>query len=129
MKNEILKLREQYANSRSEKKHTEIDRQMKELSEKDPDTFESVMLELLKETADRAEEISMRERLKEVLPAISLSYIATTYFGKTRHWLYQRINGLRVNGKPASFSADERIILENAFKDLGNKLSLLRVSL
>ena len=127
MKDEILILREQYTKANGDKKRAEVDRRIKELSAQDPDEFASVMLELLRETADRAEELSMRERLKEVLPAISLSYIATTYFGKTRQWLYQRINGLKVNGKPASFNSEEKVILENAFKELGNKLSLLRV--
>lgn len=46
----------------------------------------------------------------------------TTYFGKSQSWLMQRINGNKVNGKEAHFSADEAKQLEAALHDIGNKL-------
>lgn len=32
----------------------------------------------------------LRDKMKEVLPAISVSYIARKYFGKSSSWFYQR---------------------------------------
>lgn len=128
MKNEISKLKERYHTARTDKQRDEIDRQIKALANQNPDAFATAMVELARGTAEQAEEVSMREQLKEILPAVSIAYIAKTYFGKTRHWLYQRINGSIVNGKPAYLNAEEKKILDQALKDLGSKLSSLSVS-
>src|SRR5665213_2917566 len=70
-------------------------------------------------------EISLKEQLSEVSEIISLSYIAKTYFGKTRNWLYQRINGNMVNGKNSKFTTDELEQFKNALKDVSKKLGSL----
>lgn len=72
--------------------------------------------------AEAADE-KMRKKLGTIPEAISISYIAKTYFGKSRSWLLQRINGNKVNGKTVCFSQDERMQLQNALHDLGNRLS------
>ncbi len=128
MRTELEELREQHRNARSQKKMDEIAQRMQEISKKDPDAFALAMIELAKETADRAEELALRVRLKEVLPAVSISHIAKTYFGKTRSWLYQRINGSIVNGKPARLTDTERRTLEEAFRDIADKLTSIHVS-
>ncbi len=66
--------------------------------------------------------------MQEVLPAISMSYMAKRYFGKTRSWLSQRLNGSIVNGKPAKMTPEEEKKLEEALHDLGHKLIQLRLS-
>jgi hypothetical protein len=101
---------------------------MREISNENPDEFSRIMVELAKDTADRAKELVLRDQLSEILPAVSISYIAKTYFGKTRHWLYQRINGSLVNGKPAKLSDAERKTLDNAFRDIAHKLTTTHVS-
>ena len=68
-------------------------------------------------------DINMKEKLIEVQDIISLSYIAKHYFGKDKSWIYQRINGTCVNGKPAAFTNEELDILSNALKDIGTKIS------
>ena len=128
MKTELSALKDQYARAKNEKAKAAINEQIKALSKKDPDTFASVMVELARDTANSAEELLIREKLKDIIPAVSLSYIAKKYFGKTRTWIYHRINGSIVNGKPAKFNAEDIKILENAFRDLGNKLSSINVS-
>lgn len=72
-------------------------------------------------------EISLKEQLSEVSEIISLSYIAKTYFGKTRNWLYQRINGNMVNGKNSKFTTDELEQFKNALKDISEKLGSLSI--
>jgi len=68
-------------------------------------------------------DINMKEKLIEIQDIISLSYIAKRYFGKDKSWIYQRINGTCVNGKPAAFTNEELDILSNALKDIGTKIS------
>ena len=53
---------------------------------------------------------------------LSLSQIAQDYFGKSRSWLYQRINGAIVNGKPAQFTPEERQQLSNALLAISERI-------
>ncbi|HRP54568.1 DUF5053 domain-containing protein [Agriterribacter sp.] len=67
--------------------------------------------------------INVREQLSDVADIISLSTIAQTYFGKTRSWLYQRINGNIVNGKPSKFTDAELTTLTKALNEISLKTS------
>ena len=67
----------------------------------------------------------IKKKLGEMPKALSMSYIARRYFGKTSTWLYQRINGNKVNGKEARFTNDEAHKLQEALHDLGSKLSAI----
>jgi hypothetical protein len=71
----------------------------------------------------------MREKLADVLPAISVSYLAKHYFGKSASWFYQRMNGNKVNGKPAVFTPDELHTLGDALKDMGGRLNAVSLTL
>ena len=74
----------------------------------------------LKSTVERSEEIIEKIELGEVANIVSVSYIAQKYFGRTRHWLYQRLNGSLVNGKPARFTAEEKKKLQEALQDISS---------
>ena len=86
-----------------------------------------------KKACDEAEELievlTMRDQLEPILPYISLSTIAEQYFGKSRQWLYQRINGNIVNGKPAKLTSGEKDVLKNAISDIIQKLQGVKTSL
>ena len=71
---------------------------------------------------ERAEEAILRDKLGELPEAISFSYIAKKYFGKSRNWLYQRINGNIVNGKKARFTDNELQTFLNALKDVSEMI-------
>lgn len=71
---------------------------------------------------ERAEEAILRDKLGELPEAISFSYIAKKYFGKSRNWLYQRINGNIVNGKKARFTDNELQTFLNALKDVNEMI-------
>lgn len=58
----------------------------------------------------------------------SLSYIAKNYFGKSKQWLNNKINGCIVNGKPSKFTEDEKKRLNHALNDLSKKLGSIRIS-
>ena len=49
-------------------------------------------------------DVDIKKIVKEAQDVVSLSYIANQYFNKDKSWLYQRINGTLVNGKPAAFT-------------------------
>ncbi|WP_217938518.1 DUF5053 domain-containing protein [Bacteroides acidifaciens] len=86
-----------------------------------------IMRELLAKNREfrrvKRTDINIKEKLIEIQDIISLSYIAKYYFGKDKSWIYQRINGTCVNGKPAAFTNEELDILSNALKDIGTKIS------
>ena len=65
----------------------------------------------------------IREKLGNVPEAISMSYVAKNYFGKTKTWLYQRLNGNKVNGKEARFTESEARQLQEALHDIGHRLT------
>lgn len=68
-------------------------------------------------------DVQPRTLLGDAADALSLSYIAKEYFGKGRSWLYQRLNGCTVNGKPAAFTQNELTVLAGSLKDLSQRLS------
>jgi hypothetical protein len=81
----------------------------------------------LKDTIERIDGVLIRQQMEEVLPFVSLAYIAKTYFRKSRQWLYQRVNGLSVNGKPARFTPAELDTLNIALKEMGQKLASIHI--
>ena len=62
--------------------------------------------------------------LGDVPEAISFSYIAKKYFGKSRGWLMQKVNGNTVNGRQAAFTEDERRQFRAALQDISRQLSI-----
>ncbi|WP_320914510.1 DUF5053 domain-containing protein [Butyricimonas paravirosa] len=77
----------------------------------------------LKEMKVRVDEILVREKMEAILPMISVSYLAKHYFGKSSSWLYQRINGNKVHGKPAKFTAQELEKLRFALKEISQNIA------
>ena len=74
------------------------------------------------------EDISnIRERLGNLPEIINLSAVARQCFGKSRTWLYQRINGNKVNGKPAYFTRAERRQLLEFLHGIGNDLLAVKL--
>jgi hypothetical protein len=73
----------------------------------------------------QADELIARAKLGDVPEAISFSYIAKKYFGKSRGWLMQKVNGNMVNGKQAAFTEDERKQFRAALQDISKQLSIV----
>ena len=120
MDKKIHELKERFRVAKTKKEIEEIDRQMQLLSE--DAGFADSMLKAIKETNKEVEEVLLKEKLQDVLPAISVSYLAKNYFQKTPQWFYQRMNGNTVNGKIASFTNEELNTLANALSDISNKI-------
>ncbi len=122
-------LRERYLKAETDE---ELDRIREEIhkicSTEDVNAVAGIALEQIRETNAECDSILVRQQLESVLPFISLASIAKTYFNKSRQWLYQRINGLVVNGKPAKFTPEELDTLNFALQDMGNKLIKTHIS-
>lgn len=108
-----------------------IDEMRASMTPRERDSFNEALIaeaRALIEKGDRmmeAESEHIRQQLGDVPDILSMSYIAKNYFGKSRTWLYQRINGNNVNGKPAYFTRSEREQLQEALHDIGKKLSAI----
>lgn len=122
------RLKSIYVNASSEKEREEVRKAIHDACDQDPEAVAVITVEQLQETIQKIDGILIRQQMKEVLPFVSLAYIAKMYFRKSRQWLYQRINGLSVNGKPAQFTPTELETLNFALQDMARKLSATHVS-
>ena len=66
---------------------------------------------------------TLHQRMGSLTEVVNLAYIARHYFGKTRQWLYQRLKGQMVNGKPAAFTESEEATFMQALHDIGLQLA------
>ena len=129
MINQVKALAAQNRAAKTEEEKAEIKKQMAYLKEQDPKAFGIALGYLVKTTEKKVEELTMAEKFGEVTDMVSMAYIAKTYFGKTRAWLTQRMNGNVVNGKIAQFSSEELITLRGALMDMSQKFSSLSLSI
>lgn len=123
----VKNLRNQFRNATEEEKE-KIQLELDKLQDEDADAFAEAMLACMKDTNKELSDFIMREQLNEILPYISISAIAKNYFGKSKEWFYQKMNGNIVNGKPAKFTAEEIQKLNFALQDLSEKLGSVRIS-
>lgn len=68
-------------------------------------------------------DLTVKEKMGSLADALNLSYIARVYFGKSRSWLYQRVNGYSVNGKPAKFTTEESATFCKALDDIKSQIA------
>ncbi len=122
-KERMDELKSRYVNSKNESERKAVMAEIKKSCDNDAITVANIAVEQIKETIEEARELAVRKQMEEILPMTSLAYIAKTYFNRSRQWLYQRVNGLSVNGKPAQFTKEELATLNFALQDMGRKLS------
>ncbi len=73
--------------------------------------------------------VSVKQKMSDILLDISLAKISMKYFEKSRSWLYHKLDGIDGNGKPTDFSVQEKEQLRNALKDLSNRIATCAESL
>ena len=120
-------LKSRYMNAKNEQERDAVRKEIAELCDEDTMKVASIATEQIQESIDEINGIIIRRQLEDILPFMSLAYIAKRYFGKSRQWLYQRVNGTIVNGKPARFTNQEIDILNAAIQDMGNRLPSTKV--
>ena len=70
----------------------------------------------------------LKSQIEDVYPLLPLSYIAEHYFGKSRAWLYQRLNGYEVRGKVYTLNESEKQIFNQAVKEIAEKIGSVQLS-
>lgn len=123
----VKNLRDQFV-SATDKEKEKITIELDKLQDENADAFAEAMIECMKETNKNLSDFIMREQLNDILPYISISAIAKNYFGKSKEWFYQKMNGNIVNGKPAKFTEEEIKNLNFALQDISKKIGSVRVS-
>ena len=83
----------------------------------------------MKKALAESDEMIIRAKMGEMAKALSLSYIAQKYFGKSRAWLMQKVNGNTVNGKTAAFTESERQQFREALQDLSKRISAIAMTI
>lgn len=86
-------------------------------------------LEGMRKALAEGDEMIARAKLGEMAKALSLSYIAEKYFGKSRAWLMQKVNGNVVHGKQQAFTESERQQFREALEDISKNLSAVAMTI
>ena len=129
IKDEILALAARNRIAKTQEEKAEISLKMEELKDKDPKAFTEALESLIRTTADKVEELTIAEKMGEMTKMLSMAYVARNYFGKSRSWLAHKINGDVINGKPVSFTEEEKQTFKYALADMSARLKSLGISL
>ena len=128
---ELEKLKELYSGSNAEefeKQYLSICENFSNEREQVDKYMKNIIEDSINKTDTFIEDTKIKIQLMEITEIVSLSYIAKKYFNKTRAWLYQKVNGNKVNGKSASFTQEEINTLNSAFQDISKKLASTVIS-
>ena len=71
--------------------------------------------------------LCLKVQLREYGDIIPYSYIAKTYFNRSKAWLSQRVNGYDVNRKKAKFTQNELETFSFALQDVSRKLGSITI--
>lgn len=66
---------------------------------------------------------NIMEHLKYIIPYIKFGNISKDYFGFSRSWIYQRLNGYDGNGNECEFTENQKETLREALRDIARKLN------
>lgn len=121
-------LKEEYLNAPNRAIAYEKLDELSEMVKQEPEKYGEAFFEIGQHKLTELKALNVKASLMEVSEFVSLSYIAKNYFKKSKEWLYQRINGNIVNGKPAQFTDEEIGTLNNALQDLSKRLGSVRVA-
>lgn len=116
---DLKSLREEYSKATDPHKKAEFKTKIQQLIKSQ--TPEEAMASV-QAVDNRISELKAIVELGDIADMASMSYIAKNYFNKSRSWLYQRLNGNTVHGKPAQFTDEERQTLAKALDDMSRKL-------
>ena len=61
--------------------------------------------------------------IKDIALYLKWGNISEDYFGFSRSWIYQRLNGYDGNGNPCEFTEAQKDTLREALRDLAQKLN------
>lgn len=70
----------------------------------------------------QVDNLTMKQKMYDILLAISWADLGKKYFGKSNSWLYHKLDGIDENGNPTGFSKDESDKLKSALIDLSDRI-------
>ena len=65
---------------------------------------------------------TMKQTLSDILLDISWARLSTNYFGRSRSWLHQKLDGVGSNGGTGGFTPEEATRLKAALCDLSERI-------
>lgn len=65
---------------------------------------------------------TVKQKMSDILLDVSWAKLSERYFGKSRSWLYHKMDGFN-NGKPDDFNEVEKATLRNALLDLSRRIN------
>ena len=89
-KNKMDLLKDEFINAKSEKERESVREKMRQMCDDDAVSVATLAVEQIKETHTEIDAYLIRKQMEDILPCISLAYIAETYFKKSRQWLYMQ---------------------------------------
>ena len=108
--------------AKSEQRRQEIALWFKDNSTPENDAlFDEFINNGVGQIADELESIRLKLEAEEY-KLLPLSYIATHYFGKSRSWLYQRVNGMKVRGRRYTLNEEQRATFNAAVQDISRRI-------
>lgn len=112
----------------SEERRDEISLWLKENSanEEVKEAYNRFMTEGLAEVKSGVDKL--REQIDSRYDLLPISYIAQHYFGKSKAWLYQRLNGNKVKGKVYTLNDEQKNIFNSAVKDIARQIGSVQLS-
>lgn len=66
---------------------------------------------------------NIMDHLKDIVLYIKWGNISKDYFGFSRSWIYQRLNGYDGNGNECEFTEAQKETLREALRDIARKLN------
>lgn len=86
--------------------------------EKEKQDFENMM----EKVRSRYRDNEVNTKLSEIRLDVVWGRLVNRYFGKSASWFYNKFNGINGNGKPAEFTAEEKLQLKGALCDLADRI-------
>ncbi len=66
--------------------------------------------------------VDMKQRMQDILLAVSWREISRTYFSKSCSWFYHKMDGIDGNGGEGGFTPSEASLLRGALVDLSDRI-------
>lgn len=112
----------------SEERRDEISLWLKEnsINAEVKEAYNRFMTEGLAEVKSGVDKL--REQIDSRYDLLPISYIAQHYFGKSKAWLYQRLNGNKVRGKVYTLNDEQKEIFNSAVKDIARQIGSVQLS-
>lgn len=63
------------------------------------------------------------DRMEDIMLYIKWGNISKEYFGFSKSWIYQRLNGYDGNGNDCEFTEEQKETLRIALRDIARKLN------